>query len=43
MENTQFKTTKIGSKIYRYIDNNSTKGCFHFSKNELSPVKQIIV
>lgn len=41
MTNKQFKLTSPGLRIYRYIDNNGVKGCYHYSKNNLTPVKQI--
>lgn len=41
MGKRQFSVTKIGSKIYRYIDINGKKGCFHLSKNDLTPVEQL--
>ena len=42
MDKEQFKTLRYGSRVYRYIDSEGKKGNWHFAKNELTPVKQIV-
>lgn len=42
MDKEQFKTLRYGSRVYRYIDSKGKKGSWHFAKNELTPVRQIV-